>query len=309
MQGSAFLGARSGEPRQYIFGVRDRVDECYEMSRAVRDRRYKYIRHYMPHRPFMQLSEYSEITPTRQELRRLAAEGRLTGASRQIMAAHKPAEELYDTHKDPHEIHNLVDSPDHQQMLQRMRARLHAWMVETRDVGLLPEAEMHLRCDAVSPYELARQPKRFPIERILEVAERVGRGDGERPRLIASLRDPDAAIRYWAAVGLTAPGLDATPALGALVKALEDPVPNVRIAAAEALCRLGRPANALPVLTACLHHDNQWVRLHAAMSLVAIGDHARPVITDIKRALAGEKKVYNRAALTHSLRRLEEGSP
>ncbi|UCD28158.1 MAG: sulfatase-like hydrolase/transferase, partial [Planctomycetota bacterium] len=309
MQGSAFLGEQSGEPRQYVFGVRDRVDECYEMSRAIHDGRYKYIRHYMPHRPFMQLSEYSERTPTRQELRRLAAQDRLNGAAKRLLAPSKPAEELYDTQNDRYELHNLADSPNHQKILQRMREILHSWMIETRDTGLLPEAEMHLRCGEIPPYELADRPNTFPIERILEVAEMVGMGPEHRPRLIEKLGDSDSTVRYWAAVGLTAPGLDARPALKPLLGALGDPSPNVRFAAAEVLCVIGRAPEALPVLVEGLHHQNKWARLHAAMSLVAIGDRARPVLKDIEKILANEKETYIRSALGHVLNNLRESAP
>ena len=55
--------------------MRDRVDEVYECSRTVCDKRYQYIRNYMPHRGRMQHSNFSERTPIRQEIRRLAAEG------------------------------------------------------------------------------------------------------------------------------------------------------------------------------------------------------------------------------------------
>ena len=62
MQGRAFLGPAKGEARQYIFGARDRVDEVLEIARTVSDGRYQYIRNYMPHRPRMQRSDYSERT-------------------------------------------------------------------------------------------------------------------------------------------------------------------------------------------------------------------------------------------------------
>ena len=37
------------------------------------------------------------------------------------MSAGKPPEELYDTVEDPHELVNLVESPQHQEVLARMR--------------------------------------------------------------------------------------------------------------------------------------------------------------------------------------------
>lgn len=47
MQGRPFLGVKTGQPRRYVFAIRDRVDEVYEMSRTVRDERFQYIRNYV----------------------------------------------------------------------------------------------------------------------------------------------------------------------------------------------------------------------------------------------------------------------
>lgn len=310
MQGRAFLGRQSGEPRQYVFAVRDRVDEVYELSRAVRDKRYEYIRHYMPHRPFMQLSVYSEQTPTRQGWRRLAAQGELAGPESLFLRPTKPVEELFDTQNDPFEIHNLADLPDHQQVLQRMRKVLRTWMVDTHDTGLLPEAEMYRRCGELTPYEIARKADRFPVQRILAAAELVGRGVGSLGTLEAMLGDSDSAVRYWAAVGLVALGPDARPASGALVQALSDPAPNVRLAAAEALCNLGHEQDALPVLVEGLEDDDGWVRLHAAIVLQHIGQPARGVLPQIKKALDEERKhqatLYIHWALSHVLEDLSQ---
>ncbi len=310
MEGHAFLGAQAGEPREHVFAVRDRVDEVYEMSRAVRDRRYKYIRNYLPHRPVMQHSTYSEQTSTRQEIRRLAAEGRLSGPTAILAGPTKPAEELYDTQADPHEIHNLADSPDHQAILKRMRGVHRRWMLDTHDTGLLPEAEMYLRSEGRPPYETVRDPDRFPQERILASADLVGRGEPSRSELSLRLADPDSAVRFWAATGLAALGPEAEPVADGLARLLDDPAPNVRLAAAEALCRLDRQKEALPTIVEGLKHESGWVRLHAAIVLVAIGDKARPARAPMEEAIRanqqGPAAIYIRWGLAQALKKLGE---
>ena len=310
MEGHAFLGAQAGEPREHVFAVRDRVDEVYEMSRAVRDRRYKYIRNYLPHRPVMQHSDYSERTPTRQEIRRLAAEGRLSGPTAILAGPTKPAEELYDTQADPHEIHNLADLPEHQAMLERMRGVHQRWMLQTHDTGLLPEAEMYLRSEGRPPYEMVRDPDRFPQERILASADLVGRGEALRSELSLKLADPDSAVRYWAATGLAALGPKAQPAAESLARLLDDPAPNVRLAAAEALCQLDRQEEALPAIVEALQHESGWVRLHAAIVLVAIGEKARAVRPQMEEAVRANREgpaaLYIRWALARALGKLGE---
>ena len=48
----------------------------------------------------------------------------------------------YDTAVDPHEIRNLVDSPqpEHREALARLRAALDTWVTDTGDRGAVPEA-------------------------------------------------------------------------------------------------------------------------------------------------------------------------
>lgn len=141
MQGRPFLGPQKAPPRQYIFAARDRMDETYDLIRAVRDKRYKYIRNYMPHLTYGQDIDYMNQMPSMQEMRRLNAEGRLVGPQRNYFLATKPLEELYDTLTDPHEINNLAANPAYQEVRERMR-RVHVqWMEETGDVGLIPEPE------------------------------------------------------------------------------------------------------------------------------------------------------------------------
>jgi hypothetical protein len=46
-----------------------------------------------------------------------------------------PAEELYDTEADPHELTNLAANPQYAKTLQELRAALDRWQRETRDVA------------------------------------------------------------------------------------------------------------------------------------------------------------------------------
>ena len=286
MQGRAFLGPLKREPREYIFAAASRVDEAYECSRCVRDERYKYIRNYMPHLPYIQPSDYCDKAEIMQELRRIAAEGQLPPAQKLLWEPVKPAEELYDTYADPHEIENLVNSPLHRQTLAKLRKALHGWMLQIHDVGLLPEAEMHIRAEGSSPYEIARDPAKFPERRILAVADMVGQGQKNIPRLVTLLDDSDSAVRYWAVIALTALGSQAEPAAEALTARLKDSSPNVRFAAAGTLCKLGSCEEALEVLTEGLEEEREETVLHAAREIELIGLKARPIVAQIEQAQA-----------------------
>ncbi|HUV64268.1 MAG TPA: sulfatase-like hydrolase/transferase, partial [Sedimentisphaerales bacterium] len=141
IQGQAFLGSQKASPREYIFAARDRMDEAYDLIRAVRDKRYKYIRNYMPHLSRGQDINYMNEMPTMQEMRRLNAEGKLEGPQKQYFEETKPVEELYDTATDPHEVKNLASDPKYKDVLRRMRVIHAKWVRETGDIGLIPEPE------------------------------------------------------------------------------------------------------------------------------------------------------------------------
>ena len=78
------------------------------------------------------------------------AEGKLQGASAELMSATVAPEQLFDTLRDPHEIHNLSKSikPEHQEALNKMRSALDVWIVETQDRGEFPEPQ-----EIVAPFE------------------------------------------------------------------------------------------------------------------------------------------------------------
>ncbi len=142
MQGRPFLGDQAGPPRAYIYGARDRFDESYDMVRAVRDQRYKYIRNYYPQKPYVLHVPYRNRNRTMQELFRLDAAGKLEGPQQLWMRDSRPPEELYDTRKDPFEINNLAGEPGHQKTLVRLREALARWMAAIDDKGDLPEDRM-----------------------------------------------------------------------------------------------------------------------------------------------------------------------
>ena len=290
VQGRAFLGPQAAEPRQYVYAIRDRMAERYDTVRVVRDHRYQYLRNYVPHRSWSQFVSYTEQMPTMKVWRRLAGEGKLDAVEARYFRPTKPIEELYDTTADPHQVCNLAGDPKYRPVLERMRAESVAWMKRTHDLGLLPEYEMHRRAEGRMPYDVGRDPRLNPLDRLLAAADLANRMDPAcRDELVGLLGDDEPALRYWGAVGLVALGNGAAPAADALIEATEDPAPNVRIAAAEALANLGRTADALPVLIAGLEHPTAFIRLRAINVLDRLGDRARPALPAIEQAKLKEK--------------------
>ena len=292
MQGTAFLGAAAGEPRENVYGFRDRMDERYDLIRSVRDARYKYIRNYLPMLPYFggqQYISYMYEMPTMQVWQQLADAGQLTGPAAIWMADRKPPEELYDTLTDPWEVHNLADDPAHREPLEQLRETLRAWETEIVDLGFLPEPDLRTRFGEESPYDAVRRdPGLYPFADIRDATELASNPDSDPDapeRLADLLNDPDPAVRWWAATGLGGLGARAGGAVGQLNQALNDETPWVRVAAADALARLDRPAEAIPTLTAALEDPNPWTRLWAINVLDRLDQTAVDALPAIRRLL------------------------
>lgn len=305
MQGLPFLGEQAAAPREYVYGIRDRMDERIDFTRAVRDQRYKYIRNYRPELPYFQWLNYMMEMPTAKELLRLSQDGKLTKEQQHFMAATKPLEELYDTETDPHEVRNLADSAEHRPILKRLQSEHVKWVKETLDLGVLPEAEIHIRSDKASPYEMARRSDAYQLQPVLDAALMARRVPDSVPLLTERLGNPDAAVRWWAAIGLGGAKAEEEVATRSLSHAIKDPSPVVRLAAADSLCRLGRHVDALPVLMEGLKHENEWIRHSAAITLDNLGTKAEPAREQMKAALKDSNQYVVRV-MEHALNRKKE---
>ena len=311
MQGAAFLGPKAGKPRTHVYGARDRVDEAYDLARSVRDANWLYVRNYMPHLSYNQPSWYSDQGEIRQEITRLAKAGKLTSPAQKHYAGPTRArEELYDTANDPHQVRNLASDPARKDRLAKMRSLLRRWIIESRDLGFLPELNMAARSRRSTPYEMARNGRAYRLETILDAAELVGAGPGAMARQTILLQHVDSAVRYWAVVGLHALGDRARAAMPTLARALRDASPAVRIEAAWALADLGSADRALALLRRELDSTDRRAALRAARALQMLGPKARPVLSAMKRALIrarsgrGDAAMFIRFALDPAVKAL-----
>lgn len=276
----------------YAFGARNRMDERYDLVRTVRDTRYRYIRNYAPHRPWGQHLAYTWQQKGYQDWEQAHLDDTLTDVQDRFWQA-KPAEELYDLHADPDEVHDLADDPAHRTVLDRLRAALDAHLLDVNDNGFIPEGS------PLEGYDQSRVPGAYPLRRVLEVAATaIQRDPDQLPRLTRDLDDGNEVIRYWAASGLLMLGDKAAHATAVLTERLEaEPSPHVRIVVAETLASLGHTEPAVPFLTDTLdHHPNARVRLQALNALTYIGDAAKPALPAITRAATSTDEYLRNAA-------------
>src|SRR5262249_33780274 len=120
------------------------------------------------------------------------------------------------------------------------------------------------------------------------------------PALVKLLKDLDPAVRWWGATGLGALGRAGSSTAGALQAVLRDEAPWVRVAAADALCRMGQHEPALPVLIKSVQDENEFVRLAAVQALDRIGDRAKPAREVLEKAKS-DKNQYVVRVVEHSL--------
>ncbi len=143
MQGVAQFGEFETKKNvEYTFHSSDRFDEIYDRLRAVRSKRYKYIKSYNTDISHALPVAYREQMPMMQELRKLHEAGNLNVSQDLWLSAIKPEEELYDIQKDPYELHNLAGNKDVKDTLVRYRKILKDWIKDTKDLGEYPEKEL-----------------------------------------------------------------------------------------------------------------------------------------------------------------------
>lgn len=300
MEGRPFVGPHLSEERTYVFGGRDRMDERYDMQRAVRNKRYKYIRYYEPYKPYCQYMNTPEKGEIMQSIREAGENETMPLAGRHVLAPEKPHEALYDVLTDPFELHNLAEDPAYGKMLDALRAAHSRWSDSTYDTGLIPEPIIHTweTRYGKSIYEIMREES-IPVRLIRETAL----GEAPLDTLFGRLNHTNAAVRYWAAVqlGNQAGTWKDSEALAACTK---DSEPTVAVASARALGLAGNPEAALPGLEAGLDHPQEWVRLQAAQVLDELGEQARPSIP-VMEAHMDDPNKYVVRILNHALNHLK----
>ena len=300
MEGRSFLGEDLSAPRRYIYAGRDRMDERYDMQRAVRSKQYKYIRYYEPYKAYCQYMNTPEKGAIMQEIRAADAAAAMPTSGAHITLPSKPEEELFDAEADPLELNNLAADPAHAEILAEMRRAHDQWSDDTKDTGLIPETIL-LRWEQqhqLPIYEIMRR-EAIPVTAIRETA--LGRRTTNE--LVEDLAHENAAVRYWAAIHLGNRAADLSD-VSMLAPVLRDSVPLVSIAAARALCKTGNPRPAVPVLEQWLSDSGEWVRLAAAQTLDEIDEQARPAVNALKAVMDDKNKYVVRVA-NRALNQLE----
>ncbi|MEY4938663.1 MAG: hypothetical protein RIQ93_398 [Verrucomicrobiota bacterium] len=295
-QGRAFAGALRATDPNYTYMFRDRMDERYDLSRAVTDGRWRYIRNYLPHLPAGQHLNYLWSQASMAEWASLNRAGKLDATQRAFFEARAP-EELYDCAADPDNVRNLAADAKHAATLGRLRAANRAHLLRIRDTGFMPEGMMTMLAAGGSPALVARDDARYPLARLLDLIDGLQLASAAPAASVAGARqDPLSVVRYWT-VAATLGSPRAVPAK----ELFKDADPSVRVAAATAELRGDHQAAAVTVLADALNANQPMgVRLAALNSLSflpSVPDAIRPLL--VKLADTEDKTDYlARVAIT-----------
>ena len=275
-QGRAIAGATRQPAPPFTFTFRGRMDESYDLSRAVNDGRYRYVRNYLPHLPAGQHVTYLWQQASMREWDELYRAGKLNRTQSAFFEP-RPPEELYDCDADPENVKNLAAEPAHKSTLLKFRAALRGHLLRTRDTGFLPEPMMLAQANGASPTVVSDVLERYPLERLLDFIDAAQFGQATGQQIVAATHHPLAVYRYWAVTATLA--AKTPPNFSEL---LYDSDASVRLAAAEAVLRRGPSEAAWKVIADSLgasrSRELRLTALNALPYLPSRPEMLRPLI-------------------------------
>lgn len=279
--------AKTRSPRDFVICARDRCDETIETIRCVRTAKYKYIRNFLSYRPHAQPNQYKDGKQISSTMKKLHQAGKLNEVQARIFYPTRPPEELYDLEADPFEINNLAPDPAYAQTMAELRSTLYQWMIDSRDLGLIPEPiaeDLGKAC--TNKYKILQAKEHGDL--ISGIIRTIDAGEEEDLKTLRHLlKTGNDCERYWAATWL---GVNKDrQSVRALKEAAASPTPALRVAALLALHKI-EPDNAyLKKLSQEIDHPNSIVGMYAMNAIEQTG-----VLNELTEAAAdiGLKSSY-----------------
>jgi arylsulfatase A-like enzyme len=297
MQGRAFLGERVQPAEPVVLLGRGRMDERDDLVRAVTDGDWRYVRNFQPQRPDGRHLEFPFRMQRNWGAWKEACDAGDCDAAQRAFWEPRPSEALFHTAEDPWEVQNLAADPAHAARKTKLARLLERRLVETRDLGFVPESMLSTLTAGGPPYSYGRSAE-YPIAHILSVALAATAPEppdaARRDRLEAALADVHPVLRYWGAMGcLLHPDLAREQAQALRELAADDPFSANRAAAAAALAGIGDTDAALAVLLELLKLDDDIARLEVMNRIEDLGWIDRVPRAEIRRIAADGQTYYS----------------
>ena len=290
MQGKVFLGPQAEPEPEYSFSYRGRMDERFDETRVVRDKRFIYIKNYMPYVKWGQHHDYLWHMAAMQAWEDYFKAGKTDDITGLFFKTKPWVEELYDCQTDSDCVTNLATRLEYQPVVARMRQALKDWQLKIYDPGLLPENEMTRRADEnwTTIYQMVRDPKLYNLPAYLAASDvALAKNNSNLKTLTGYLADADSGIRYWGACGLVMLDKLDTAAVIALKGCLKDESLDVQAMAAWALIKAGDKKDGQECLIRLLNQES-YVTLKVMNIIDWMGVDTTPYLPAIKALKTGK---------------------
>ncbi|OXU13943.1 sulfatase family protein [Sedimentisphaera salicampi] len=266
MSGAPVLGPGKID-KEFIFGSTNIVGTAEQHSRTVSDGRYTYVRNYMPHLGYAQPQRYCDGAEIMHLLRDYYKAGELEEAAEAYMSPGRPAEALYDYKFDPWNVHNLAEKTGYESILEKMRSINQNKILEIRDLHFLHPWEIETRGGKFTPFEFKDYSRVYPLEKIMSVAELVGKGRKVLSKQIKALEDEEPAVRYWGLIGLESQNWKKDDIFQHIEPLLEDSAPYIRYEAAKLTLKKKDSKKAKDILISGLKEEHCILVLSAMRNI------------------------------------------
>ena len=298
MQGKALFGQFANkEKRKMQFALAANQLHHFMPVRAVTDGHFKYIRSYIPYRQFALRNYYQWGMPSNKAWDKLVLEGHNTNPDWELTFKAHPAEMLFDLEKDPGELYDLSTSPEHADILVKMRKGLSDHIRSTQDLGFfLPNSRTgHIL------YETVRKEK-YPLEELYTLVETAGTATpAVLPILEKAITSPHPDMRFWGVEGYAqlAREKQITTCPQALLALLYDNNPYIASEAAYAVSYLNKMQEGISRLITPVKEEDRKIgySLLECLSLdPAMRDYIRPFLPQLKEAAETLPRIQNEDA-------------
>jgi arylsulfatase A-like enzyme len=275
IDGNPFLGngikADELNTRDETFSYADRMDEKYDMVRALRKGKFKYVRNFNPFNFDGLMNNYRYRQLAYQEWKDMYWNGELNDLQSAFFEPKSP-ESLYDISADPYETVNLAGDPEFAEILLEMRGRLNERLKGMPDLSFFPEFYL-VQHAFDNPVEFGQKHKN-KIQSYIDISNLMLTDySSAEPAIKASLKSNDPWERYWGIIVCSSFGnsaKDMIPVLKQLAKTDTEFINRVR--AAEFLGITGTENPAPVMLNALYGTRNKEEALLILNSIVLMKD-------------------------------------
>ncbi|MGF1584231.1 MAG: sulfatase [Bacteroidales bacterium] len=242
MDGRPFLGRgiklEEIDARDETYSYADRMDEKYDMVRAVRKGRYKYVRNYNPFNFDGLMNNYRYRQLAYREWEEMYRKGGLNEIQSAFFKPKEP-EYLYDIESDPFETNNLAGDNRYSGIIHEMRMKLDVWQRNMPDLSFFPEFFL-VKHAFDNPVEFGQKNK-DRIHKYMDISNlMLSDYYSAGPSIRASLNSDDPWERYWGIIVCSSFGKSAGEMIPLLKQVAQtDPEYINRVRAAEFLAITG----------------------------------------------------------------------